>query len=40
MIEAAGRAGFNLRRTTKGVSLSFDETSNEQVVRPMADFWH
>ena len=35
VIEAAGRAGFNLRRTVKGISLSFDETSNEHVVRTL-----
>ncbi len=35
VMEAAGRVGFNLRRTTRGVSLSFDETSNEQVVRTL-----
>ena len=33
VIKAAGQAGLNLRRTSKGVSLSFDETSDDRLVR-------
>ena len=35
VIKAAVQAGLNLRRTTKGVCLSFDEISNEQLVETL-----
>lgn len=35
VIKAAEQAGINLRRTVKGVSLSFDETSDEQLVKTL-----
>ena len=47
ILQAALQAGFNLRRTKQGVSLSFDETCDEAVVRALwqlfgveADFDH
>ena len=35
VIKAACQAGLNIRRTAKGVSLSFDETSDDRVVRTL-----